>query len=162
MSQPSTPDPVQPPAAGRLVVPFHDLTRVEISEASSPGTGDARIPDAVELRNHLGTTHGGMLFALGEIAAAAAVTRLLWDHLGQLRAITRRASIDYLKPARGAIRATATVALSLAEITAALASASSIDVPLAVELRDDAGTVVARLHVTWFVGHPKRGAMPPP
>lgn len=145
---PSTYDPA------RIVIPFHKLTRVEIAEAPS-GAGNASIPDASELTNPFGTVHGGMLFALGEIAAASAMTRLLWSELGRLRAITRRGSIEYLKPARGAIRATATAAMTHAEIMAALAGARSVDVPLAVELRDDAGTVVARLQIAWFVGHPK-------
>lgn len=157
MSLASPPDPAPPPRApstSRLVVPFHELTRVELVDAPV-GTGDVRIPDAAELRNHLGTVHGGMLFALGEIAAASAMTKLLWLELGRLRAITRRASIDYLKPARGAIRATASVALSLADMTEALTSAPSIDVPISVELHDAAGIKVAELHVVWFVGRPR-------
>ena len=59
--------------------------------------GRACIPDSLELRNHFGTVHGGMLFSVGEVAAASGMVRLLGADIGRLRAITRRATIDYLK-----------------------------------------------------------------
>jgi len=70
-------------------VPFHMHARIRVLEAPA-GQGCAEIPDLAELKNHLGTVHGGMLFALGEVAAATAVTHLLGADIARLRAITRQ------------------------------------------------------------------------
>lgn len=159
MSMSTTSEPAPPrspwkPGGNPFGIPFHALTRVDLVDAPI-GVGHAQIPDAPELKNHLGTVHGGMLFTLGEVAAAAAMTQLLWPELARLRGITRRASIEYLKPARGALTATAIAGMTLAEITAALTTQHSVDVPLTVELRDSDGLVVATLKVDWYVGRPK-------
>ena len=135
-------------------MPFHDHAQIEILDAPK-GTGAARIPDAPELRNHLGTVHGGMLFAVGEVAAAAGIMRLLGPDIFRLRAITRRGTIEYLKPARGAISGAASIGMSAADIAASLSRSPSVDVPIQVELSDAAGVVVARLGIDWFVGAPK-------
>ena len=135
-------------------VPFHDHAFIEILDAD-PGTGRARIPDAPELKNHLGTVHGGVLFALGEVAAAAGVTRLLGADMARLRAITRRGSIEYLKPARGAISGEGFVSVSREAIFEALDAGPSLAVPVSVTLTDEAGICVARLDIEWFVGRPR-------
>jgi acyl-coenzyme A thioesterase PaaI-like protein len=142
--------PTPPP---RPVVPFHNHAQIEILDAPK-GTGAARIPDVTELRNHLGTVHGGMLFAVGEVAAASGMVRLLGPDAARLRAITRRGTIEYLKPARGAISGAATIGMSAADIAASLSRLPSIDVPIEVELTDAANVVVARLGIEWFVGRP--------
>jgi acyl-coenzyme A thioesterase PaaI-like protein len=143
--------PTPPP---RTVVPFHDHAQIEILDAPG-GTGAARIPDARELRNHLGTVHAGMLFALGDAAAGTAMARLLGPDASRLRAVTRRGAIEYLKPARGAISGAASIGMSAADIAASLSRSRSVDVPIQVELTDAAGFVVARLGIDFFVGVPK-------
>ena len=151
-----SPTPPQPPASaspGR-VVPFHQHARIEILDAPE-GEGRARIPDAPELTNHFGTVHGGMLFAVGEVTAASAMIRLLGAHRIGARAITRKATIDYLKPARGAVSGSATVGMSAADIAASLARLPSVNVPISVDLTDAAGVTVAHLDIEWFVGNPK-------
>jgi acyl-coenzyme A thioesterase PaaI-like protein len=139
------------PPPGPPTVPFHALSGIEILDAE-PGFGRARIPDRPDLRNHFGTVHGGALFSVGEVAAASGMTRLLGADLSRLRAITRRGAIDYLKPARGAISGAAIIGMSAADIAASLSRSDSLSVPVSVELADDAGLVVARLNVDWFVG----------
>ena len=150
-----------PPAfeAVRRTVPFHDHAQIEIVEADM-GQGRAGIPDAPFLKNHFGTVHGGVLFAVGEVAAGSAMMRVLNSgDLGpdalRLRAITRRGAIDYLKPARGAVSGAASVGMSAADIAASLTRSRSIDVPISVDLKDAAGAVVAHCDITWFVGRPK-------
>jgi acyl-coenzyme A thioesterase PaaI-like protein len=168
-----TPDatsPPQPSQTRRTVVPFHEHAQIEIIDASAAveGQGRAAIPDAPFLKNHFGTVHGGMLFAVGEVAAASAMMRVLGseslrevlaqvlsDDARCLRAITRRGAIDYLKPARGAVSGAATVGMSAADIAASLTRSPSIDVPVSVVLTDSSGATVARLDITWFVGRPK-------
>jgi hypothetical protein len=96
-----------------------------------------------------------MLFALGEVTAASAMIRLLGPDILVLRAITRTATIEYLKPARGVVSGEGQVAMTRDEIVVALQLQPSINVPVAVRLTDAAGLVVARLAVEWFVGRPK-------
>jgi acyl-coenzyme A thioesterase PaaI-like protein len=145
-----------PPTAAPLrnTVPFHDHAQIEILDAPR-GQGRARIPDIAELRNHLGTVHGGMLFAVGEVTAAAAMMRLLGADMTRVRAITRKATVEYLKPARGAISGTGEVGMTRDEIFLALELQPSLNVPISVALSDAAGVVVAKLQVDWFVGRPK-------
>lgn len=143
-----------PTPSPRPLVPFHAHARIDILDAPT-GMGRARIPDVVELRNHFGTVHGGMLFSVGEVAAASGMVRLLGQDLGRLRVITRRAAIDYLKPARGAVSGAATIGMSAADFAASLARLPSVDVPITVEVTDAADVVVARLDVEMFVGNPK-------
>lgn len=137
-------------------VPFHEHTSIEFADAPL-GCGLVVAPDIPELTNHLGTVHGGMLFAIGEIAAARAMVQLLADDLTKLRAITRRGSITYLKPARGAITGAAEISMPRTDILAALETDDSIDVPIAVNLTDADGVTVAILEITWFVGRPRTG-----
>ncbi|MDP3739741.1 MAG: DUF4442 domain-containing protein [Hyphomonadaceae bacterium] len=147
-----SPNPERPP---RPLVPFHDHAQIEILDAPA-GQGGSRIPAAPELTNHFGTVHGGMLFAVGEVAAASAMHRLLGPGIAKVRAITRKGTIDYLKPARGAISGAATIGMSAADIAASLTRLPSINVPVSVELTDSEGVVVARLAIEWFVGRPKQ------
>lgn len=102
-------------------------------------------------RKHIGTMHGGMLYALGEVAAAVTMAQLLAADRASLYAITRQGEIDYLKPARGAITSACQVAMSRHEILQALEQQRSVDVPVTVTLNDAAGVVVARLSFTWYV-----------
>jgi acyl-coenzyme A thioesterase PaaI-like protein len=142
------------PAPQSRIVPFHDHAHIEMLNAPA-GEGRARIPDLPELTNHLGTVHGGMLFAVGEVAAASAMTRLLGADILHLRAITRKASISYLKPARGVISGESRVEMTRDEIMVALELLHSINVPISVTLIDPAGVTVATLAVEFFVGRPK-------
>jgi uncharacterized protein (TIGR00369 family) len=138
-----------------VFIPFHAHAGIEILRAPV-GSGHARIPETRTLTNHLGTVHGGALFSVGEVAAAAAITQLLSSEMMSLRAITRRATIEYLKPARGVIDGHATVDMTRSEILAALEHVASVDVPISVTLTDLAQVAVATLTVTWFVGRPRK------
>jgi len=143
--------PTLPP---RTLVPFHDHAQIEILDAAE-GAGRTRAPDIVELTNHFGTVHGGVLFSVGEVAAGAAAARCIGAHKPHLRFVTRRAVIDYLKPARGAVSGEAAMSMTRDEIIMALELQPSLTVPIAVAVRDSAGVVVARLTVDMFVGRPK-------
>ena len=70
---------------GSSALPFQNLTRLELLDVFSVRASDIR-----ELKNHIGTMHGGMLYALGEVAAAVAMTQLLVQERDTLYAITRR------------------------------------------------------------------------
>jgi uncharacterized protein (TIGR00369 family) len=137
------------------VVPFHELVGIEVI-AGHGGSACVRAPDSPQLKNHFGTMHGGMIFTLGEVAAAVSITRLLGERLSDFRAITQGATIRFLKPARGAITARGRVGMTSEEIIRASQSQPSITVPIAVALEDDAGVTVATLQVEWFVARKSR------
>jgi acyl-coenzyme A thioesterase PaaI-like protein len=114
-----------------------------------------RAPDILELKNHFGTMHGGMLYALGEVAAAIAMVQLLEHDRASLFAITRQGEIAYLKPARGPITSACQVTMTRSEILHALVAQPSVDVPVTVTLSDASDVVVATLSLTWYVARRK-------
>lgn len=132
------------------VVPFHELIGIEVLEACD-GRSRVRAPDTPALKNHFGTMHGGMLFTLGEISAAMAVTRTLADKLAALRAVTKSAEIRYLKPAKGAITGEAELQMTVADLLEQVEVQKSVDLPITVSLRDDSGQEVASLVAVWYV-----------
>lgn len=135
--------------------PFNNHARIQIME-TEPGIGATRIADLPELKNHFGTVHGGALYTLGEVAAARAVLTALGERIAQLQAVTRGARIRYVRPARGAIDARAT--LSLADVGAALAAVEQqgrAEIPVEVALTDAQGIVVATMVVEWHLGRPR-------
>ena len=132
-------------------IPFQNHTRLELLDDLR-----VRAPDDLELKNHLGTMHGGMLYVLGEVAAAVAMAELLAPNRGSLFAITRRGEIDYVKPARGPITASGQVSQTRAEILAGLERQRSLDVHVGATLRDHAGVIVGQLNFTWYVAPLRR------
>jgi acyl-coenzyme A thioesterase PaaI-like protein len=138
----------------RRTVPFNDHVGIEVVPAP-PGAARTQIPDRHELKNHFETVHGGALFTAGEVAAGTAMLQLLGADILRLRAITRKASIEYRKPARGVITAEAVAALSREEILAELAKSEKLTVRISVTLTDASAVEVARMEVEWFVGNPK-------
>jgi uncharacterized protein (TIGR00369 family) len=140
-----------------FVVPFNEHARVRFEEASA-GACVARIPDAYELTNHIGTVHGGALFTVAEAASGRAFMHSAaeyaieqgWD-LTQLRAVVRGAQIRYLKPARGEISARARVLTTTNEWSDLLCDQGKAKVSVAVDVSDAAGTLVAHMQVEWHL-----------
>src|SRR5271155_406785 len=62
-------------------------------------------PQPVHL-NHNGTVNAPILYALAEVAGAGAVVAGMLELAAQSYTVVKRAEIDYLAPARGAITAT--------------------------------------------------------
>ena len=138
----------------KSAAPFNNQAHVEIY-SSAPGTGHTRVPDVLEVKNHLNTVHAGALFTLGEIAAARAVVTALGDDIARLTALTRRAEIRYLKPAQGAIEARATLGTTRDDILRAVEAEGRTRASVEVKLTDAAGVVVAEMEVDWHIARPK-------
>src|SRR5580704_10709499 len=62
-------------------------------------------PQPVHL-NHNGTVNAAILYALAEVAGAGAVVAGMLELAAQSYTVVKRASIEYLSPARGAVVAT--------------------------------------------------------
>lgn len=114
--------------------------------------GDAlALRDAETLHNHVGTVHAGALFTLGEAASGVAIARHVAAVLGGAMPVTRGASISYLKPARGRVRATAGLAEDVDAIAARLRRDGKASFDVNVVLVDDANVEVATMTVAWYV-----------
>jgi acyl-coenzyme A thioesterase PaaI-like protein len=106
-----------------------------------PGRAEVEIPDRRSNRNHLASVHAIALMNVAEQASGLAMLVGLPDGI---RAIVTQISMQYLKKARGSIRAVSRVVIP------AVTTDTEIDVT--AECLDRDGTVVARATVRWRVG----------
>ncbi len=111
--------------------------------------GRVLLEDDATLHNHVGTVHAGALFTLGEAASGVAIGPIV-EALGAAP-IAKKASIDYLRKARGRVRAEGRVAEAVDAIRARLVAEGRTTFDVDVELRDDAGVEVAHVVVTWHI-----------
>ena len=139
-------------------IPFNKHVGLELVEVGA-GQGAVRLPDAPELHNHVGTQHAGGLFAAGEFASGAAFMGAFADRLASIRPLARSAQIDYRKLARGAITATGRLEADVQELLAKLDAEGRVRFPIAVEMHDADGQLVATMSVEWDVrANPEAGA----
>lgn len=137
-----------------LVVPFNDQARIELIDKSG-GVARTRIGDHHELTNHLGTVHGGALFTVGEAASGHAFMDAVYAAVGEgittLTAVVKTACINFLKPAKGAVDASATLATPIAEVLAKMETDGRATATVNVTLTNSEGAVVAELIVEWHL-----------
>ncbi|MGW6727136.1 YiiD C-terminal domain-containing protein [Nocardia sp. NPDC055029] len=107
-------------AASQALVPFGAHVGTRITEIS-PARSVVEIPAEPVMCNHMGTVHAGALFTAADIAGAAAFVGAAAHRLHTIdRLVLRGGTAAYRKPARGRIRAVATVdAEQLAAVLAA-------------------------------------------
>lgn len=122
------------------MVPYSGSVRPRI-RVLEPGRAEVEIPDRRANRNHLASVHAIALVNVAEQASGLAMLAGLPDGV---RAIVIRISMDYLKKARGPIRAVSTV------VVPSVTTDTEIDVT--ADCLDRGGTVVARATVRWRVG----------
>jgi acyl-coenzyme A thioesterase PaaI-like protein len=106
-----------------------------------PGRAEVEIPDRRSNRQHLGSVHAVALINVAEQASGLAMLAGLPDGI---RAIVTHISMQYLKKARGPIRA-----VSIVEVPTVTADT---DIDVTAECLDRDGAVVARATVRWRVG----------
>ena len=123
-----------------LMVPYSGSVgpRIRVLE---PGHAEIEIPDRRSNRQHLGSVHAVALINVAEQASGLAMLVGLPDGI---RAIVTQITMQYLKKARGTIRAVSTV--SVPTVT------TDTDIDVTAECLDREGTVVARATVRWRVG----------
>jgi acyl-coenzyme A thioesterase PaaI-like protein len=132
-----------------LAIPFNNHLGLEVVEVG-PGLGVVRLPEGEHLVNHVGSQHAGGLFSAGEAASGGAFVGAFAERMGDITPLARRASIDYVKIARGPITATARLEDADAKL-ATMDADGVVEFPVDVELTDGEGTVVARMTVEWHV-----------
>ena len=135
-------------------IPFSTHVGIELVEVGE-GIGIAKLPDAPELLNHVGTQHAGALFTVAETASGMAMLSVFIDHFATLTPVARRSSIEYLRLARGVITATGRLDADPADLLVRLEADGKVEFPVGVSLTDERGKEVATVEVTW---HVKRNA----
>jgi acyl-coenzyme A thioesterase PaaI-like protein len=131
-------------------IPFNVHLGLEMVEVGD-GRGVVRLPDAEQLRNHVGSQHAGGLFSAAEAASGAAFVGAFADRLGAITPLAKSAEIAYKKLARGPITATASLGEDKAALLARLDADGRVEFPVPVELADGEGTTVAEVTVHWHV-----------
>lgn len=106
-----------------------------------PGHAEVEIPDRRSNRNHLGSVHAIALMNAAEQASGLAMLVGLPDGI---RGIVTHISMEYLKKARGTIRAVSTVVVPTVT--------TDTEVDVTADCLDREGAVVARATVRWRLG----------
>lgn len=121
----------------RYAVPYSGTLGARITKLEA-GQAELVLRDRRVLRNHLGSIHAMALANFAELTSGLA---FLSAQPANSRAIVVGFSIEYIKKARGTLRGICTCKLSLRNEPA------EFEVP--VEIRDEAGDVVARAKARW-------------
>lgn len=125
-------------------VPYSGTINARIEDLA-PGYAKVRMKDRRSLRNHLRSIHAIALANLGELTTGLAMTTALPP---EVRGIPVALHIDYLKKARGTIRAECHCAL--------IAQGADGEQTVKADLIDESGDCVARINVRWSVGPKQR------
>ena len=123
----------------RLAVPYSGTIRPRVLRLD-PGHATVELRERRRLRNHLRSVHAIALANLGELSSGLAMTMALPRNI---RGIPIRIEIDYLKKARGHIRAEGRAEPPTTSVE------SDVETKAYAELFDEDGTMVARLVATW-------------
>lgn len=122
------------------LVPYSGSVRPRVL-VLEPGHAEVAIPDRRGNRQHLGSIHAVALLNVAEQASGLA---LLTGLPAGVRGIVTRISMQYLRKARGTIRATCRVALPTVT--------EDMDFDVSAECLNGNGDVVARATVRWRLG----------
>ncbi|MEO0608531.1 MAG: DUF4442 domain-containing protein [Pseudomonadota bacterium] len=131
-------------------VPYAKHSGIELLEIAE-GHGSAQLPDSQETKNHMGTQHAGALFTLAEAASGAASVSLFADKILMVKAAISSANIEYLRGARGVIRAFGKLQRSGQDILAEFSQEGRVKYTVHVTLLDAKEREVAKMDVHWSV-----------
>jgi uncharacterized protein (TIGR00369 family) len=135
------------------MVPFNNFVGVRITELTREHAV-AELPVRDELLNHFGTVHAGALFLAAEVAGAGAFSGAMAPRVLQVqRFVLRECRSAFLKPAKGRIRATATVDKQVVASVLAHRSAERFELTGTALVHDDDGVLVSRValdYVAWI------------
>jgi acyl-coenzyme A thioesterase PaaI-like protein len=138
-------------AAGlNQAIPFNGYLALETITVA-PDHGVVRLPDSPNLHNHVGSQHAGALFSAGEAASGAAFVGAFVELMGEITPLAESAEIAYRKLAKGEITATARFSEDRDALIARLNDEGRIRFPIAVEMANADGVLVAEMTVNWYV-----------
>lgn len=110
------------------------------------GRCEARIKDHRAVRNHIGTVHAIALCNLAELCAGLMIDASLPK---DMRWIPKAMNVSYLKRAKGTMRAIATPQIAI------ISAAESYELPVNVDVLDDAGDFVFNAEIRMWLS-PKK------
>lgn len=131
-------------------VPYARHSGIELLEIAD-GHGSAQLPDSRETQNHMGTQHAGALFTLGEAASGAASVSLFADKVLMVKAAIASATIEYVRSARGVIRAFGKLLQPGEEILEEFNSEGRVSFTVDVRMLDSKDREVAKMEVHWSI-----------
>ena len=140
-----------PAQAILAALPFNQHVGLVV-ELAEDGRGAVSLADNSALHNHIGTLHAGALFTAAEAASGAAILGSFADKMSELTPLALEARIEYLKVAKGSIRATATMRRTKADVLAEFATTEKgVKVEVDVVITDAAQVEATRVVVTWYL-----------
>ncbi len=135
------------------IVPFATHVGVGVDRVGD-GTAVATLPDAEQLKNHVGTQHAGALYTVAEAASGAAMAGAMAPFVADAVSVVKQSSSRFTAPARGPITATAVATRDAAEVRGEYEKAGRTAFTMQVTLTDEAGTSVAAMDFEWVVRSP--------
>ncbi len=137
-------------AGMEAAIPYNNHLGLRYTEVAE-GRSTVSLPEADNLKNHVGSQHAGALFSAGEAASGGAFVGAFAERMAGVTPLARDAQINYLKLARGEITATATLSEPTAALLERLDADGKVEFPVEVELTDGEGVKVAEMTVNWHV-----------
>lgn len=131
-------------------VPFAKHAGVEIVSLGD-GVSEAKLAQTPTSINHLGTQHAGALYTLGETASGAAMAGALARKILKVKPVAASATIQYMKVAKGEIRAQAKTLKPSKSLLTELDTNGRTSFDISVSLRDEQDVEVALMTVNWHV-----------
>jgi acyl-CoA thioesterase len=120
------------------------------------GMAVIRLDPKPEHLNHNGTINAAVLYGLAEVAGAGAVVADMLDMAAQSYTVVKKATIEYLAPARGVVDATGTVDdRDVERAKAGLDAGEGVELSAPVSVTDERGVEVATVEFTVAI-RPKR------
>jgi acyl-CoA thioesterase len=136
-------------SAGDTTDQFTEMAWIKFLGVDPLDAGEGRAvirldPQPVHL-NHNGTVNAPILYALAEVAGAGAVVAGMLELAARSYTVIKRASIEYLAPARGAVVATGEIPPeSFISARALVQEGKAAEVEVPVEVCEPTGSVVTR------------------
>jgi acyl-coenzyme A thioesterase PaaI-like protein len=134
----------------QAAIPYNNHVGLQYTKVAE-GEGVVKLPDADQLKNHVGSQHAGALFSAGEAASGGAFVGAFAEQMGGITPLAKSAEISYLKLARGPITARGTLSERKESLLEKLDADGRVEFPVTVELTDEQGTKVAEMTVQWHV-----------
>lgn len=117
-----------------------------------------RLAPKPEHLNHNGTINAAVLYGLAEVAGAGAVVADMLELAADSYTVVRRATVEYLAPAKGIVEATGRVSgTKIEEAKTQLLAGVAIEVDVPVSVTDQGGMEVVTVGFTVAI-RPKRKA----
>ncbi|HEY7127627.1 MAG TPA: YiiD C-terminal domain-containing protein [Ktedonobacterales bacterium] len=138
-------------------IPYNRLLNIQVKSVE-PEQVEVVLPASPDHLNHVGTTHAGAQFSLGEATSGAMVVSAFSDALANgVIPLATESTIRYRKPAQGELHGTASLSSEeqtrLREIVARNQRAQF---SISVQLKNSDGVTTTELDVTWMLLPPRK------